>query len=49
MLANAKEFAGIIHSGPVLETKLVDLKFLGSTISELTLVNILNSEATRAS
>ena len=31
------------------DTKLVDLKFLGSTISELTSVNILNSESTRAS
>ena len=28
VLANAKEFGGIIHSDPFLDTKLVDLKFL---------------------
>ena len=49
VLARAKEFGGIIHSGAVFETKLVGLKFFGSTISEFTLVNILNSEFTRAS
>ena len=49
VLAKAKELGGITHSDPVFETKLVGLKFFGSTISEFTLVNILNSELTRAS
>ena len=49
VLAKAKEFGGIIHSGPFFETKLVGLKFLGSTISEFTFVKILKSEATLAS
>ena len=49
VLAKAKEFGGIMHSDPVFETKLEALKFFGSTISEFTLVNILNSELTRAS
>ena len=43
VLAKAKEFGGIMHSDPVFETKLEGLKFFGSTISEFTLVNILNS------
>ena len=49
VLAKANEFGGIIHSGPFLVIKFVDLKFFGSTISELTLVNILNSSETLAS
>ena len=38
-----------MHSEPVFVTKLVDLKFFGSTISEFTFVNILNSSETLAS
>ena len=49
VLARTNEFGGIIHSDDFLETKLVDLKFLGSTISELTFVKILNSSDTLAS
>ena len=49
VLANTNEFGGIIHSETFLLTKFVALKFLGSTTSELTLVNILNSSATLAS
>ena len=33
VLASAKEFGGITHSLPTLETKLFLLKFFGSTIS----------------
>ena len=40
---------GIIHSDTFFVTKLVGLKFLGSTISELTFVKILNSSETLAS
>ena len=43
------ELGGIIHSETFLVTKLVGLKFLGSTISEFTLVKILNSLETLAS
>ena len=49
VLANTKELGGIIHSETFLVTKLVGLKFFGSTISELTLVKILNSSETLAS
>ena len=49
VLANAKEFGGIIHSLPILVTKLSFLKTLGSTTPELTLVKILNSFETLAS
>ena len=49
VLANTKELGGIIHSETFLVTKFVGLKFLGSTISEFTLVNILNSSDTLAS
>ena len=49
VLANTKEFGGIIHSDDFLVTKFVALKFFGSTISEFTLVNILNSSETLAS
>ena len=41
VLANAKELGGIIHSLPTFVTKLSFLKTLGSTIPELTFVNIL--------
>ena len=47
--ANTKEFGGITHSDKFFVTKLVGLKFLGSTISEFTFVNILNSSETLAS
>ena len=46
VLANTKEFGGITHSETVFVTKLLGLKFFGSTISELTLVKILNSSET---
>ena len=49
VLARANELGGIIHSLPILVTKLSFLKTLGSTMPELTLVNILNSLETRAS
>ena len=49
VLASAKEFGGIIHTLPVLETKLFLLKFFGSTIAESTSVKILNSFETLAS
>ena len=49
VLAKAKEFGGIIHSLPILVTKLSFLNTFGSTIPELTLVNILNSFDTLAS
>ena len=49
VLAKTKEFGGIIHSSDSFVTKFVGLKFFGSTISELTLVNILNSLDTLAS
>ena len=49
VLANTNEFGGMIHSDTFLVTKLVGLKFLGSTISEFTLVKILNSSETLAS
>ena len=42
VLASTKELGGIIHSGPFFVTKLVGLKFFGSTISVFTFVNILN-------
>ena len=47
--ARANEFGGIIHSLPILVTKLSFLKTFGSTIPELTLVKILNSLETLAS
>ena len=40
VLAKTKEFGGIIHSGPFFVIKFVGLKFFGSTISELTFLNI---------
>jgi len=49
VLAKAKEFGGIMHSVPVLETKLLLLKFFGSTIAESTSVKILNSLESLAS
>ena len=49
VLAKTNELGGIIHSDVFLVTKFVGLKFLGSTISELTLVKILNSGAQRIS
>ena len=49
VLAKAKELGGIIHSLPIFVTKLSFLKIFGSTIPELTLVNILNSLDTLAS
>ena len=49
VLANTNEFGGMIHSDTFFVTKFVGLKFLGSTISELTLVKILNSSDTLAS
>ena len=38
-----------MHSETFFVTKFVGLKFLGSTISEFTLVKILNSSETLAS
>ena len=49
VIAKAKEFGGIIHSVPVLDTKLFFLKFFGSTTAESTSVKILNSLETLAS
>ena len=49
VLARTNEFGGITHSEIFLVTKFVGLKFLGSTISEFTLVKILNSSDTLAS
>ena len=49
VLAKAKELGGIIHSLTFLETKLLFLKFFGSTTAESTSVNILNSLETLAS
>ena len=49
VLANTNELGGIMHSDTFFVTKLVGLKFLGSTISELTFVKILNSSETLAS
>ena len=49
VLANTNELGGIIHSETFFVTKFVGLNFLGSTISELTFVNILNSSETLAS
>ena len=49
VLASAKEFGGIIHSSTFLDTKLLSLKFFGSTIAESTSVKILNSLETLAS
>ena len=49
VLARTNELGGIMHSDVFLDTKFEDLKFLGSTISEFTFVNILNSSDTLAS
>ena len=49
VLAKAKELGGIIHSLPILVTKLLFLKTFGSTMPEFTLVKILNSFETLAS
>ena len=49
VLAKTKEFGGIIHSLIFLDTKLLFLKFFGSTIAESTSVKILNSLETLAS
>ena len=49
VLANAKEFGGITHSSTFLDTKLLFLKFFGSTITESISVKILNSLETLAS
>ena len=43
VVESTNEFGGIMHSFDFLVTKFVGLKFLGSTISEFTLVKILNS------
>ena len=45
VLANAKEFGGITHTSPFLDTKLLFLKFFGSTIAESTSVKILKVTA----
>ena len=49
VLANTNELGGIIHSDEFFVIKFEDLKFFGSTISEFTLVKILNSSETLAS
>jgi hypothetical protein len=49
VLAKTNEFGGIMHSELFFVIKFVDLKFLGSTISEFKFVNILNSSETLAS
>ena len=49
VLARTNELGGIIHSAIFFVIKLLGLKFLGSTISELIFVNILNSSETLAS
>src|SRR3974390_3273362 len=43
VLASAKEFGGMMHTGPLKSTKDFSSKPFGSTIVELILVNILKS------
>jgi hypothetical protein len=47
--ARAKEFGGMMHTGPLTSTKLFSSKFFGSTVAEWMLVNTLNSSAQRTS
>ncbi len=49
VLASAKEFGGMMHTGPLKSTNDFSSKLLGSTIVELMLVKILNSSAQRTS
>ena len=50
VVPRAKEFGGIImYSELFFVTKLSEVNFLGSTIEEFTLWNILNSSDTLAS
>jgi alkylation response protein AidB-like acyl-CoA dehydrogenase len=44
-----EEFGGMMQQSVFMSTKLLSAKFLGSTTAEWTLVNTLNSSATRAS
>src|SRR5580658_10675973 len=49
VLARAKEFGGMMHTGPLKSTKDFSSKFFGSTMVELMLVKILNSSVQRTS
>src|SRR5208337_1960497 len=49
VLASAKEFGGMMQTGPLKSTKDFSSKFFGSTIVELMFVKILNSSAQRTS
>src|ERR1700721_309619 len=49
VLASAKEFGGMIHTGPLKSTNDFSSNFFGSTMVELMLVNILKSSAQRTS
>src|SRR5258707_4676585 len=49
VLASAKEFGGLLHTGPLESTKDFSSKAFGSTMVELMLVKILNSSAQRTS
>src|SRR3972149_1476564 len=47
--ASANEFGGTIHTSPLKSTMLFGSNCFGSTMAECTLVNIMNSSATRMS
>src|SRR6266404_6773194 len=49
VLASAKEFGGMMHTGPLKSTKDFSSNAFGSTMVELMLVKILNSSAQRTS
>ena len=49
VLASAKEFGGMMQTGPLKSTKDFSSKFFGSTMVELMFVKILNSSAQRTS
>ncbi len=49
VLASAKEFGGMMHTGPLKSTKDFSSNFFGSTMVELMFVNILKSSAQRTS
>src|ERR1700744_3587120 len=49
VLARAKEFGGMMHTGPLKSTNDFSSKLFGSTMVELMLVKILNWSAQRTS
>src|SRR3984885_3500538 len=49
VLASAKEFGGMMQTGPLKSTKDFTSNFFGSTMVELMLVKILKSSAQRTS